>query len=416
MKIILKITILSLFLLASCEKSTDPLYTLKFYGDAYEDIGYSVAKVDDGYVIAGQLEEITRSDNFISARNKNMGILKTDLSGNVIWKVSAGGKFNDFGSKIYQLTDGSLICAGTFTDTTTALPVQTNVFLVKISAAGAIEWQKTYGGAGNQTGKDILKTTDGFMVLGTTDVERQPLTDSTGNISGNTDLFLLRIKDNGDLVETYAYGFPGDDGKLGRAIIKPDPTGDFIILGTTDFSDPGKAKNNLILIRVNGVGLATESRIIGGVNDEYAADMEVLSNGYLLAGTVGKEGDEQQILITRLKTDIYATPYFSNTLEINDPDQTNVNSSGVYAISKYNEDSFILAGYTGKIGVGVPAKMLVFEIDDNGNPIEGNELIKGSTGTQIAYDVVSADDGSIITVGKNIFDVNSMIAFLKFRF
>lgn len=416
MKIILRLAILTFFLFTSCEKNTDPFYTLKFFGDAYEDIGYSVAIVNDGYVITGQMEEITRSDNYITARNKNMGIIKTGFGGNVIWKVSVGGKFNDFGAKVYMLPDESLICAGTFTDTTTAVPVQTDIFIVKISASGVIEWQKKYGGPGNQTGKDIILTANGFMILGTTDVVRNPVTPSSGNIAGNTDLFLLRLATNGDSIGKQAYGYPGNDGKYGSVVIKPDRDGNFIILGTTDFSDPGQDENNILLMRINSAGAEIGKKIIGGITEEHAADIEVLPDGYLIAGIVGKDGEEQKILVTKLKTDIHAIPYFSNILEISDPDQKNVNSSGVYAVSKYNDDSFLLAGYTGKIGIGVPAKMLIFEMDGGGNPIEGHKMIKGGTGTQIAYDVTSGDDGNIVTVGKNIFDVNSMITFLKFRF
>ena len=46
--------ILMLILLSSCEKNKDVNENLlKFYGDALEDIGYSVAKAGDGFVIAG---------------------------------------------------------------------------------------------------------------------------------------------------------------------------------------------------------------------------------------------------------------------------------------------------------------------------------------------------------------------------
>jgi hypothetical protein len=411
-----KATLISLIitiLFISCEKGTEQPYTLRFYGDAYEDIGYSVSIVSDGYVIAGQFTGIIRQNHVIAndSSNKNMAIIKAGWGGDVIWKVSTGGKFDDWGSKIYQLTDKSLICTGTFTDTTTTDPVQTDIFIVKVSSTGTILWQKTYGGTGNQTGRDIIETSDGFMILGTTDVERQPITDSTGNIAGNTDIFLLKIDNNGDLVESFAYGYPGND--LGN-VIKADNGGNFIVFGTTDMSDPGQDKNNLILVRFNSVGYATESNIIGGSDDEYAADMEVLSDGYLIAATIGKDGESQKIYVTKLKNDIYADPYFTNDkIVISDPNFPNIKSSGVYALSKYKTDSFVLAGYT---GTGSSAKMLIFEMDADGNLVEGHQIIKGSTGTQVAYDVVSGDDGYIIAVGKNSYDVNSMVTFLKFRF
>jgi hypothetical protein len=409
MKSILKIAVISLILFASCKKSEDQPYTLKFYGDAYEDIGYSVTIVNDGYVLAGQVTNITRAGGNIESSTKDMGIFKTGWNGNVIWKVIAGGTYDDWGSKINQLDDGSLICVGTFTDATATTPGQTDVFVVKVSSTGTIEWQKTYGGTGNQTGKDVVKTSGGYVILGSTDVERQPLTDSTGNVSGNTDIYLLKIKDNGDLIESFAYGYPGND--IGK-VIKPDQGGSFMVFGTTDRSDPGQDNNNLLLIRINSAGYVTQTKIIGGTEDEYAGDMEVVADGYLLAYTVGKDGSDQKVDVMKLKNNIYTAPTFTNTITITNP-ATNETSAAVYALSRYKTDSYLLAGQSGK---GTSAKMLIFEMDASGNLVAGHQMIKGSTGVQVAYDVASGDDEYIIAVGKNSYDVNSMITFLKFKF
>ena len=409
MKTILSLTVFFLVLFGSCKKSVDQPYTLKFYGDAYVDIAYSAAIVSDGYVIAGQLEMVTRTGVSIPTTNKNMGIIKTGWDGNEIWKVSAGGKFDDMGSKIYQLDDGSLICVGTLTDTTTTTAVQTDVFAVKVSATGSIEWQKAYGGAGNQTGIDVVKTSDGFAILGSTDAGSSTSSDSTGNISGNTNILLLKIKENGDTIGKFSYGYAGND--IGK-VIKVDRDGNFVIFGTTDKSDPGQDNNNLLIIRVNSLGYVLGQKILGGIEDEYAGDMEVLPDGYLLAYNVGKEGDNQEIYVEKLKVNIYDTPYFTNKITITNPNSTD-NSAAVYAISKYKTDSYLLAGRSGK---STSSDMLIFEIDASGNLVAGHQMIKGSTGEQVAYDVVSGDDEYIIAVGKNSYDVNSMITFLKFKF
>jgi hypothetical protein len=338
-----------------------------------------------------------------------MGIIKTEWNGNVVWKVSAGGKYDDLGSKINQLDDGSLICVGTFTDTMKTTAGPTDVFIVKVTATGTIEWQKHYGGTGNQTGKDIVKSPEGYIILGSTDVARGAAGDSLGNIAGNTDIFLLKINAAGDSIGSFAYGYSGND--VGT-VIKPDQGGGFIVYGTTDKSDPGQANNNLLLLRINSAGYVTQTKIIGGTEDEYAGDMEVLSDGYLLAYTIGKDGDNQQISVKKLKNDIYATPAFTNTIAITNPDN-NETSAAVFALSKYKTDSYLLAGQSGK---GTSAKMLIFEMDASGNLVAGHQMIKGSTGTQVAYDVASGDDEYIIAVGKNSYDVNSMITFLKFKF
>jgi hypothetical protein len=409
MKTILKISFLFLLVVASCKKIDDQPFTLKYYGDAYEDIGYSVTITSDGYVLAGQLTDITRSGNSISSSTKNMGVIKTGWNGNVIWKASVGGKRNDWGSKIFQNTDGSLVCVGTYTDSTTV--VQTDVFIAKFSSEGDVLWQKNYGGSGNQTGQDLVKTTSGYLLLCTTDLANMNA-DSTGNKAGNTDIMFMSISETGVLLDTsQPWGFLGDDEGVA---IKPTNDGNYMVLGTTDRSEPyqGQGKDNLILLKVNSSGQVLQPRIIGGMDDEYAGDLMVLSDGYLIAYTVGADGEDQQIYVKKMKTDIYTDPYFTNKITITNPGSTD-NSAKVYAISKYGTDSFILSGNSGK---SASAKMLIFEIDASGNLVEGHQMIKGSTGIQVAYDVASGDDGYIIAVGKNSYDVNSMMTFLKFKF
>ena len=60
--------------------------------------------------------------------------------------------------------------------------------------------------------------------------------------------------------------------------------------------------------------------------------------------------------------------------------------------------------------------MLVFSIDVYGTTDISRIKKTGGTGTQIASDVASGDSGSIVAVGSNSFENNSMVCFLKFRF
>ena len=346
------LTVVFLFILTSCREGEDELYTVRFFGDAYEDIGYSIGIADDGYVITGQLSEIERNDdNFIASSDRNLCVLKTGWNGNLIWKLTAGGSSDDRGSKICVLSDGSLICTGTLTD---PADNTTDILAVKVTSAGIMEWQRNYGGAGNQAGLDIIEIAGGFMVLGSTDTERLPFSDSTGNIAGRKDLYLLRLTQSGDSSASYAYGYPGND--LG-AVIKEDPDGGFILLGTTDRSEPGQDGNNIILVRINDAGNAVESRIIGGPEDEYAGDLEFVSDGYFISGTKGAEGAQQSILLNRLGKNIFSPPAQGFPREIT----VSGLSSGVMATTPTAYGTFILAG---RSGTGSSSDMLFLEVDE----------------------------------------------------
>ena len=85
--------LLLIIILSSCEKAVDNGdVIIKYYGDAYEDIGYSVVKADKGYVITGQLTEISRNPgNYITGSEKKFGVIKTGSDGNTVWQKMLGG-------------------------------------------------------------------------------------------------------------------------------------------------------------------------------------------------------------------------------------------------------------------------------------------------------------------------------------
>ncbi|MCX6256048.1 MAG: hypothetical protein NTV31_16475 [Bacteroidia bacterium] len=148
------VILLLIFLLLSCEKSQDKNENiLKFYGDALEDIGYSVARVEDGYVIAGQVTEVSRvNGNYIEEglSVKKMGVIKTDLNGNVIWKKSFGGGLAAAGSKVLTLDDGSIVCTGYVIDSLT----QKDIYVVKLDVSGTATVEKIFKSDGNQYGTE----------------------------------------------------------------------------------------------------------------------------------------------------------------------------------------------------------------------------------------------------------------------
>ncbi len=410
--------ILLAILLSSCQKSNDyEDLILKFYGDVYEDIGNSVAKAGDEYVIGGQFTDILRTGgNYIevekSVNNKKMAIIKTDNGGNIVWKKSFGNKLTAVGKKVLVLDDGSIICVGSIDDTVT---LRKDIFVVKVASDGTNPVQKIYGGIGNQSGTDILKTPEGFLLLGTTDAERQPQTDSTGNISGKADILLLRLNNNLDQVDIPdVTGFPGDD--IGVAIKNDNDNknpGGYIVVGTTERSMKleQQALHNILIIKVNSSGKFGGYRVAGGVSDEYAAGMEVQTDGYLIPVTIGTESVTQKGYILKIPINISATPTYGPDIKFSA--DANILSYSLKAISPYKSNSYVIAG---QAGTGTATKMLIFVLDANGNQVEGREKIFGGSGAQSAYDVISDANDNIVAVGKDTYENNSMISLLKFRF
>lgn len=397
-----KILIIILFLFTACEKTDEDGNILyKLYGEGYQDTGNCITLAEDGYYIGGQLVRLIKNGGYITDSFKEAGIIRTDKEGNIKWKETFGKRMTGITVRVMTLDDGSVICLGNLTDT---VSLQKDIIVSHFKSDGSGVVQKIFKIPGNQTGADILKTGNGFIILGTTDVERQPLTDSTGNRQGKKDVLLFRIGNNLEQIGTYlSMGFPGDDTGV---TLKNDEGGGYIILGVTDRSGPEQADNNILLMKINSDGSATQPVILGGLEDENAIDMELLDDGYLIAGTTGKETDKQTINILRLTKNIYSPPVITRTISA-------ANSSwAVRSMNRYRGDYFVLAGQSGNTA---NARMLVFVVDPYGNQVEGMQKIFGGAGSQTAYDVVS-DSENIIVVGKDSYENNSLVSLIKFRF
>ena len=112
----------------------------------------------------------------------------------MIWKKSFGDEIAAVGSKVIVLSDGSFISTGYIVD---PLTKEKDVFVVKVSADGTTSSEKIYPETGNQFGIDILQTTEGFIILGSTDLARSAEGQGDlGNIAGKRDIYLLRINNN----------------------------------------------------------------------------------------------------------------------------------------------------------------------------------------------------------------------------
>ena len=140
-----------LLLITSCNKTEDINNNiLRLYGDALEDIGYGIARTDEGYIISGQMTDVeSNGSNGIDNANsvKRMGIIKTNINGDVVWKKMFGDQFADIGSKAVVLSDGSVICAGYSVDATTRLK---DVMVVKTDNLGNEVLRKVYKAVDNQ--------------------------------------------------------------------------------------------------------------------------------------------------------------------------------------------------------------------------------------------------------------------------
>lgn len=381
----------------SCEKISDP-EILRFYGDAYEDIGYSVAKSESGYLIAGLYTELKRDGSNITGSEKKMALITTGPDGIQLRKDIFGDSRPASGEKVISLGDGSSVIGGNILD-----PVSgQDIYIAKVAPGGEGVTEKVYNLQGNQFVTDIIKTLTGYLILGTTDAG------STDNIEGNKNIFLLLVKDDLEIIGTLSRGFGGND--EGSAV-KQAGDGSYIVIGNTDRSESAtEAGSNIFIMKVSPDLKSTNWKILGTMQNETASDVELVDEGFLIAGTMEVSGKKAGY-IWQVPEDFYGpTPntVVTEHLVVLDgfPESFSIN-----AICKYKNNSFLMAGQYGSPSSG---SMLVFATDQFGY-FTGKIKISGGTGNQVAYDVLS-DGEDVVAVGKNSHEINSMITMLKFRF
>ena len=165
----------------------------KTYGGNGNDYGYSVVVTNDGgYAISG----ITRSQG---DSNGDAWIIKTDINGNEEWNQTYGGEGTESSRSIKQTNDGGYIFTG---QTNSFGNGYNDAYLVKTDFEGNQEWMQTYGGIGTDHGRSVVQTSDGGYII-------SGYTDSFGDSGFN--FWLIKTDLLGNLDWQRSYGGTGDD-------------------------------------------------------------------------------------------------------------------------------------------------------------------------------------------------------------
>lgn len=185
---------------------------------------------DGGYVAAGSYPVSGGSD---------VWLVNVDPSGGNRWQRRYGVSSDTAFPSVRQTPDGGLLLA----HRTTAFSSGGGGFkawVLKLNALGVIEWQKAYGGSGDDAVVEIAATADaGFVMVGwTTRLLRSAL-------------WVLRADASGNVVWSYRYRYgAAGSGAVGRSI-QQTADGGFIVGGEIVSAGGSSA---IWLIKLDGMG------------------------------------------------------------------------------------------------------------------------------------------------------------------
>lgn len=276
-----------------------PEQWLQRYGGSSVDIPYTIKFTSDGgTVVAGYTDS---KDGHISPHTSrdywDLWVLKLNSCGIVQWEKSFGGTGYESARDIEQTADGGFIVLGetnsTDGDVIAGFGGTKDIWLIKLDASGNIQWQKRYGGNGLDIGNHILINNDGsFLIAASSSSNNGDITGNHGT-GGFTDGVLMKISATGVLQWSKCYGGTKNEELLDIEIIN----GKIFAAGyanSTDGDIPPSQKNyDVWLLALDQNGNKIFSKVYGGSQNDVAYSMTKGADGTLtLAGyTTSKDGD-----------------------------------------------------------------------------------------------------------------------------
>jgi uncharacterized delta-60 repeat protein len=242
------------------------------YGGNSYDYGYFIRQISDGgFIVAGE--------TFVSTADQYSDgwVLKLGSNGDIEWQRAYGGLWNDFIRNVLPTADGGYIALGQ-TNAWSYGSDNYDIWVLKLTSTGDIEWQRRYGGSGYENPWMIQCTSDnGYMVAG--------YTNSFG--AGGYDAWIIKLDSSGDIEWHNAYG--GWDGDFAHSI-QETAEGDYIVSGCTFSFGNGRREAWIMKLNkdgdLNGAGPYVEwQRTYGGVANDCAHIIhETNDGGYIVAG------------------------------------------------------------------------------------------------------------------------------------
>lgn len=194
----------------------------KAFGSTKDDIGMCVKSTFDGnYIFTGYTSKDGDPDGYVAYLSS---------TGNILWQKQIGGTKEDYFQSIEQTYDGGYVAVGY---TNSKGSKKYDAYVVKLDSNGSIEWEKTFGGEGNDVLISVKKLDQNLLCVGYFHSEK----------TNDKDGYILKIDQNGDKIYSYTIDYGGSES---FNCVNVDSQWNYIFAGRTVYKDSGQ-KDFLIL-------------------------------------------------------------------------------------------------------------------------------------------------------------------------
>jgi len=265
----------------------------KTYGGSKSDQINDISRVSSGgYIMIGESTSVDYdvSENFGQV---DIWVVKISNNGEIEWEKTIGGGGFDHGMSIEETSDGGFFLGASYNSNSEDLPPisgKYDILACKLNAMGDVEWQQSYGGSVLDFCDAVLETSDGNFILAGISYS----SDSDFTNQGETDLFVLKISQLGEIIWQSSIG--GEWSDFFSSIQETSDDG-FIISGSTDsyfgdiFSENGE--RDCVVVKLNSLGEVEWSRSYGGPFSERGGQIKQQGDGTytFVGGSFSNTGD-----------------------------------------------------------------------------------------------------------------------------
>jgi gliding motility-associated-like protein len=373
------------------------------FGGSDQDWARDIRQTDDGGFIVVGYSRSTDIDINNNLGNWDFWVLKLNADGTVQWKKNYGGSNTDQATAVWATTDGGFVIVGSSESSDGDLSGNNggeDVWVIKINAAGVLQWQKNYGGSDSDRAESVEQTSDGgYIISGYSE-------SLNGNVSGNYgnfDYWVLKLNAAGDLLWNKNYGGSGADYCYA---VTQTTDGGYVLAGSSFSNNNDVTGNNGLydywIVRTDGAGNILWQKSYGGEGEERAWDIAPAEDGGFIIGgytfSVGGDisnnngGTDYWII----KVDANGEFEWGNTFGGNDTETA-------FGLQQAFDGGYILAGYATSNANGDVSNNYgsedywLVKLNNSGN-IEWEKSF-GGTGRDRAYALRQSADGGYIMVG-----------------
>ena len=318
---------------------------------------------DGGYILSGYSGSNISGDkteNSIGGFSTvDYWIVKTDTAGNILWQNTIGGSDDDLLFSVQQTTDGGYILGGYSRsnisgDKTENSNGDYDYWVVKIDAAGNIQWQNTIGGSGADYLRSIQQTADGGYILGGYSYSYIS-GDKTETSIGGSDYWLVKTDTGGNIQWQNTIGGSSYDYFNS---IQQTADGGYILGGYSSSHISGdKTENSFgnkydywLVITDSLANIQWQNTIGGSGDDQLYTIKQTVDGGYILGGGSNSsisgdktEGNRDTTEITDdywiIKTDASGNIQWQKTIGGNNYDR-------LFSMQQTAKGEYILGGYS----------------------------------------------------------------------